>query len=155
MLSFGTFTQQAVAISVRHVENLSTTIGASSTVNRALSYRAEDSTPSHVQLAQPEGPFATAFVELGRSFLKRGKFGGTSLLYEHVARISTNLEISRHRIIWCSVEWNRNIAQTLGCSWAVSYKRLQMVILPDHGDMLYSGGCLLTACPSRSSSKPR
>ncbi|KAH7076855.1 hypothetical protein BKA63DRAFT_291604 [Paraphoma chrysanthemicola] len=74
MLSFGTFTQQAVAINVRHVENNSQDIGASSTVSRALSYRAEDSTPSQVRLAQPDGPFSTAYVELEPSFLNRGEF---------------------------------------------------------------------------------
>lgn len=77
MLGFGTFTQQAVAVNVRHVENTSQNVGASSTVSRALSYRLQDSTPSQVQLAQPDGPLSTAYVGLEPSYLNRGEFGGT------------------------------------------------------------------------------
>ncbi|KAH7363700.1 hypothetical protein BKA66DRAFT_573396 [Pyrenochaeta sp. MPI-SDFR-AT-0127] len=95
MLSFGTFTQQSVATNVRRVENLSTIIRASSTVNRALSYRDEDSTPSQVPLAQPEGPFATPNVELERSFLEQGNYGiDTTLSGAVLAGIATSHSLS-------------------------------------------------------------
>ena len=99
MLGFGTFTQQAVATNVRHVARLDTEAEAPCTVARALGYKAEDSTPSMVQLAQPGRPFATAYQELLPSYLDGGKFGGMSVILVHKTCTDGDIESSGYHVV--------------------------------------------------------
>ena len=91
MLGFGTFTQQAVATNMRHVET-----ETPCTIARALSYKA---TPSMIALAQPNGPSSAAFQDFSPSYLDGGQFSGMLIISVHDTCIVTNIESSGYYVV--------------------------------------------------------
>jgi hypothetical protein len=80
MLSFGTFTQQSVAINIRRVENSSALVNPSRTVSRALSYMSSDLGLINVPIVTPEGPFPTPVMTTQPNRFQGGLFNSMYLI---------------------------------------------------------------------------